>query len=92
MPTYDYKREDGTLFEHRQGINDQPLETCPTTGQRVTRMISGGAGVVYKGDGWYVKEYGSGSSATPTNGNGDSSTAASTSDSNTGAAASTKEK
>lgn len=63
MPTYEYKREDGTVFEQRQGINEQPLTTCPETGQPVKRIISGGAGVVYKGDGWYVKEYGTGSSA-----------------------------
>lgn len=71
MPTYEYKREDGTVFEHRQGINDKPLTTCPETGQSVTRMISGGAGVVYKGEGWYVKEYGSGSSG-PSNGSSSS--------------------
>ncbi|MEX1213363.1 MAG: zinc ribbon domain-containing protein [Balneolaceae bacterium] len=63
MPTYDYKREDGTVFEHRQGINDEPLTTCPTTGQPVKRIISGGAGVVYKGEGWYIKEYGTGSTS-----------------------------
>ncbi len=57
MPTYEYKREDGTIFEIRQGINDDPLEKCPETGQKVKRIISGGGGVVYKGDGWYVKEY-----------------------------------
>lgn len=57
MPTYEYKREDGSIFEYRQGINDAPLKTCPETGQKVKRIISGGGGVVYKGDGWYVKEY-----------------------------------
>lgn len=77
MPTYEYKREDGTVFEQRQGINDEPLTTCPETGQRVKRIISGGAGVVYKGDGWYVKEYGTGSSSrsdeSSANSNGESS-------------------
>ena len=57
MPTYEYMREDGTLFELRQGINDTPIKKCPETGQKVKRMISGGAGVVYKGDGWYVTDY-----------------------------------
>jgi putative FmdB family regulatory protein len=69
MPTYDYRREDGSVFEFRQGINDQPLTTCPETGQKVTRMISGGAGVVYKGDGWYVTDYKNGS--TPSSGTND---------------------
>ncbi len=57
MPTYEYKREDGTVFEMFQGINDEPLTTCPETGQNVKRLITGGAGVVYKGDGWYVTDY-----------------------------------
>lgn len=57
MPTYKYKREDGTTFEVRQSINDEALEECPETGQKVKRIISGGGGVVYKGDGWYVTDY-----------------------------------
>lgn len=57
MPTYEYKRKDGSTFEITQSINDDPLETCPTTGQPVKRIISGGGGVVYKGTGWYVTDY-----------------------------------
>lgn len=57
MPTYEYKREDGTTFEVKQSINDDALEECPDTGQKVKRVISGGGGVVYKGDGWYVTDY-----------------------------------
>jgi putative FmdB family regulatory protein len=57
MPTYEYKREDGTIFEYIQGMNDEPLKTCPDTGQPVKRIISGGGGVVYKGTGWYVTDY-----------------------------------
>jgi putative FmdB family regulatory protein len=57
MPTYEYKRKDGTVFEIIQGMNDEPLATCPTTGQPVKRIISGGGGVVYKGTGWYVTDY-----------------------------------
>jgi putative FmdB family regulatory protein len=76
MPTYDYMREDGTVFELRQGINDEPLKKCPETGQSVKRMISGGAGVVYKGEGWYVTDY---KDNKPKNGSsGDSDTTAET--------------
>ncbi len=57
MPTYEYKREDGTTFDIKQKMNDAPLTTCPDTGQKVKRVISGGGGVVYKGDGWYVTDY-----------------------------------
>ncbi|MDX1617276.1 MAG: zinc ribbon domain-containing protein [Balneolaceae bacterium] len=57
MPTYEYKREDGTTFEIMQGINEEPLKKCPDTGQKVTRVISGGGGVVYRGDGFYITDY-----------------------------------
>jgi putative FmdB family regulatory protein len=57
MPTYTYKREDGTTFDLQQKISSDALTTCPTTGQAVKRVITGGGGVVYKGDGWYVTDY-----------------------------------
>ena len=57
MPTYEYRREDGSTFEFFQSMNDQPLTTCPTTGQPVKRLISGGGGVLYKGDGFYITDY-----------------------------------
>lgn len=57
MPTYSYKREDGTTFDIQQKISESALEVCPTTGQKVKRIITGGGGVVYKGDGWYVTDY-----------------------------------
>lgn len=63
MPTYEYKREDGTTFEITQKMSDDRLKTCPTTGQPVTRIISGGSGVVYKGTGFYVTDYKNGGKA-----------------------------
>ncbi len=57
MPTYSYQREDGSVFEVMQRMSDEPLKVCPDTGQPVRRLISGGAGVVYKGEGWYVTDY-----------------------------------
>jgi len=65
MPTYQYKREDGSTFEIIQKMSDDALQTCPETGQKVKRIITGGGGVVYKGDGWYVTDY-----KNKTNGNG----------------------
>ncbi|MEQ9265664.1 MAG: zinc ribbon domain-containing protein [Balneolaceae bacterium] len=61
MPTYEYKREDGTTFEISQRMSEDSLTICPTTGQKVKRVISGGSGVVYKGEGWYVTDYKNGS-------------------------------
>lgn len=57
MPTYEYKREDGTIFEVLQSMSDEPLKVCPTTGQPVKRMISGGTGLLFKGSGFYVTDY-----------------------------------
>lgn len=57
MPTYKYKRKDGTTFQIRQSINDDALEECPETGQKVKRVISGGGGVVFKGSGFYETDY-----------------------------------
>ncbi|MEX0680765.1 MAG: FmdB family zinc ribbon protein [Balneolales bacterium] len=57
MPTYLYKRDDGTTFEMTQRISEPALKTCPDTGQNVKRVITGGGGVVYKGSGWYVTDY-----------------------------------
>ena len=65
MPTYEYKREDGSKFDIIQKMNDAPLTTCPTTGQTVKRVLSGGGGVVYKGEGWYVTDYKNGGKKAP---------------------------
>ena len=57
MPTYVYRREDGTTFEIEQPITASALETCPTTGQSVRRVISGSAGLIFKGNGFYLTDY-----------------------------------
>lgn len=46
MPTYVYRREDGTTFETRQQITDEALDTCPETGQPVERIIAGSPGII----------------------------------------------
>ena len=57
MPTYVYKRADGSTFEIQQKMTDPALETCPTTGQPVKRQIGAGAGLIFKGDGFYITDY-----------------------------------
>ncbi len=57
MPTYVYRREDGTTFEVFQRISDDALETDPETGQPVQRVIGGGAGLIFKGSGFYETDY-----------------------------------
>lgn len=69
MPTYVYRRPDGTTFESFQKISDDPLTTDPDTGVPVERVISGGAGLQFKGSGFYLTDYvkksGSADSAEP---------------------------
>lgn len=57
MPTYVYRREDGTTFETTQSIKDDPLEECPETGQSVERVITGGTAIHLKGNGFYATDY-----------------------------------
>lgn len=57
MPTYVYRREDGTTFEVQQRISEEPLTSCPETGQPVKRVISGNAGLIFKGSGFYLTDY-----------------------------------
>jgi len=57
MPTYTYRREDGSTFEVRQRITEDPLDECPETGQDVERIITGSGGVIFKGDGFHVNDY-----------------------------------
>ena len=61
MPTYVYRRKDGTTFEHFQSITADALTQCPTTGQAVQRVISGGTGFILKGSGFYKTDYASNS-------------------------------
>ncbi|MBN1354389.1 MAG: zinc ribbon domain-containing protein [Candidatus Omnitrophica bacterium] len=50
MPTYEYACEVcGYKFERFQHMNDKPLEKCPKCGKRVTRLITGGMGVMIPG-------------------------------------------
>jgi putative FmdB family regulatory protein len=58
MPTYQYKCHDcGYLFEEFQSITDEPLTQCPECGGKVARLISGGAGFLFKGSGFYITDY-----------------------------------
>lgn len=55
MPVYTYRREDGTTFEVKQKFTDDPYTIDPATGQRVQRVVHA-AGVIFKGQGFYVND------------------------------------
>ena len=66
MPTYQYVCEKcGHDFEFTQSMKDDALKLCPKEkcGQkrwgrgRVVRQLSGGAGLIFKGSGFYITDY-----------------------------------
>jgi len=66
MPTYEYRCEKcGNEFEAFQSISAEPLKNCPKElcaqkkwGRgRVTKKISGGSGLLFKGSGFYITDY-----------------------------------
>lgn len=58
MPTYEYKcAECEEMFEVFQKMSDEPLKTCPVCGGKLVRLISGGMGVIFKGNGFYTTDY-----------------------------------
>lgn len=58
MPTYEYLCPEGHEFELFQKMSDKPRSKCPTCGKLATRKISGGAGLHFKGSGFYITDYG----------------------------------
>lgn len=58
MPTYEYLCPEGHTFELFQKMSDKPRAKCPVCGKPATRKISGGAGLVFKGSGFYITDYG----------------------------------
>lgn len=58
MPTYDYRcNACGNEFEVFQKMSDEPVKVCPKCGGEVKKLFSGGAGIHFKGSGFYVTDY-----------------------------------
>ena len=58
MPTYGYRCPAcGHEYDKFQKINDSTRATCPRCDQPGERLISGGAGIVFKGSGFYETDY-----------------------------------
>src|SRR5687768_13407410 len=60
MPTYEYRCPAGHDFEKfYRKISDAGAEVpCPDCGKIAERKISAGAGLVFKGSGFYITDYG----------------------------------
>jgi putative FmdB family regulatory protein len=56
MPTYEYLCQScGARFEAWQKMSDDPIDTCPTCGNHVRRIIFP-VGLVFKGSGFYIND------------------------------------
>jgi putative FmdB family regulatory protein len=58
MPTYEYRCPScGHRFELFQRMSDTPGAPCPSCGAAAERLLSAGAGFLFKGDGFYITDY-----------------------------------
>lgn len=59
MPTYEYEcRACGHRFEHFQSMTSKKLRKCPDCEQRkLIRLVGSGAGLIFKGSGFYETDY-----------------------------------
>jgi putative FmdB family regulatory protein len=60
MPTYEFRCPKGHEFEkfYRSMSAAQLQVPCPTCGKTAERQVSAGAGLVFKGSGFYITDYG----------------------------------
>jgi putative FmdB family regulatory protein len=66
MPTYEYRcKSCGYEFEELQSIHDKSLTVCPKCAKpALKRLLSSGAGLVFKGSGFYQTDYKKSNSST----------------------------
>ncbi|MDB5293439.1 MAG: putative regulatory protein FmdB family [Phycisphaerales bacterium] len=59
MPTYEYKcKSCGHKFEKFHSMSAAPIKKCPDCGKNaVERLIGTGAGLIFKGSGFYITDY-----------------------------------
>jgi len=80
MPTYEYEcAKCPSPFDVFQSMRDAPLKKCPTCGGKVKRLLGTGAGIIFKGSGFYQTDYRSSSYHSSAKADCSSSSAASSS-------------
>ena len=66
MPNYDFEcLHCGHKFEAFQNMSAEPLTKCPECGKKLKRLIGSGAGVIFKGKGFYATDYAKKSQQSP---------------------------
>lgn len=60
MPTYEFRCPNGHTFDrfYRSIGTSEAQTACPVCGEMAERQVSGGAGLVFKGSGFYLTDYG----------------------------------
>lgn len=58
MPTYEYRCDTcAGEFEYFQQMSDEPLQKCERCGGHLTKLLSAGSGLIFKGTGFYITDY-----------------------------------
>lgn len=58
MPTYEYQCLDCNYrVEYFQSIREEPRTVCPVCQGHLTRLVTSGAGLIFKGSGFYITDY-----------------------------------
>ncbi|MFA6321119.1 MAG: FmdB family zinc ribbon protein [Candidatus Omnitrophota bacterium] len=58
MPTYEYECDKCKhKFDAFQTMTAKPIKKCPECGGKVTRLLGTGAGIIFKGSGFYQTDY-----------------------------------
>ena len=60
MPTYEFRCPNGHTFDrfYRSIGTSEAQTACPVCGEMAERLVSGGAGLLFKGSGFYLTDYG----------------------------------